>query len=411
MMLLSVIANSGWTLESADVTSAFLQSMEDLEKENLFVRAPAELGAAFGGDGSDDNVILKIRRAFYGLCHAPRKWFETVTNVLNQHGWRPLLSDRCVFVLHDSAGKLCGIAGVHVDDFIIAGQGETYLTARRKLEEAFVWGKWEKENFEFAGCDLRQSEDGTITLSQESYSRKWLEEIPMDKKRSLQTKSALTPTEVTELPGVLGALAWRANQTSPQLMAEIGLLLSEVPIATVDTLNRAKQAGQRSEEDQRPGPRVPRSRPRLEGLHGRGLGGRCPEQPAPERKHSGDEHRHLEVCEGAPRKPGIQWVRSTGHHDGRGHRVLGAQCLDGNPRSGAKKGCQDQQVREHTRGILVMDSRGIYDAMSRNTSSFHSLRNSISRRLRADGCRHPSSQGGDQASLGGRLGDDRRFHD
>ena len=83
MLLLSVIANNRWMLESVDVTSAFLQSFEDLEKEDLFFWAPAELGAAFGGDGKDDSVILKIRRAFYGLCHALRKWFETETRMLN----------------------------------------------------------------------------------------------------------------------------------------------------------------------------------------------------------------------------------------------------------------------------------------------------------------------------------------
>ena len=50
----------------------------------------------------------------------------------------------------------------------------------------------------------------------------------------------MSPPEVTDLRGILGALAWRANQTSP-LTPEIGLLLCEVPVATVDALNRANK--------------------------------------------------------------------------------------------------------------------------------------------------------------------------
>ena len=45
MIILSIVANNAWMLESADVSSAFLQSVQDMEKEDLFVYAPAELAA------------------------------------------------------------------------------------------------------------------------------------------------------------------------------------------------------------------------------------------------------------------------------------------------------------------------------------------------------------------------------
>ena len=40
------------------------------------------------------------------------------------------------------------------------------------------------------------------------------------------------------------------------------------------------------------------------------------------------------------------------------------------------RGRQDELIRDHTVGALVMDSRGIYDAMTRNTSALHGLRSS-----------------------------------
>ena len=148
-LLLSAVANNRWMLESADVTSAFLQAMASLEKDELYVFAPAELGAAFGGDGKDDTTILKVVRAFYGLVDSPRRWHETVTKVLKEQGWRPLQADRCCYVLFDEDHILRGIAGVHVDDFLIAGDTQTYVAARASLETAFTWGRWEKEKFEF----------------------------------------------------------------------------------------------------------------------------------------------------------------------------------------------------------------------------------------------------------------------
>ena len=55
-------------------------------------------------------------------------------------------------------------------------------------------------------------------------------------------------------------------------------------------------------------------------------------------------------------------------------------------------------------GALVMDSRGIYDAMTRNISSLHGLRDMQPSRLRADARRQPSAEGGHGAALGERLG-------
>ena len=191
LLLLTVVSNKKWLLESADVTSAFLQALSDLEKDDLYVCAPAELGAAFGGDGSSDGTILKVLRAFYGLVDSPRRWHETVTAVLEKQGWRPVSADRCLYVLFDKDLELVGIAGVHVDDFMIAGElsSTTYRTARESLEQAFTWGRWEKHQFEYAGCDLVQKEDYTIVLGQETYTLKWLEEAEVSPTRASQKNS------------------------------------------------------------------------------------------------------------------------------------------------------------------------------------------------------------------------------
>ena len=74
--LLTVAANNSFDLESGDITSAFLQSLSNLEDENLLVFAPSELSAMFGGDPADPGAVLKLTNAFYGLVRAPRVWHE-----------------------------------------------------------------------------------------------------------------------------------------------------------------------------------------------------------------------------------------------------------------------------------------------------------------------------------------------
>ena len=128
-------------------------------------------------------------KAFYGLVHAPRKWYETVCESLRQHGWRQLVGDKCIFLLleDDEKGEkqeVVGVAGLHVDDFLLAGRETSikYQEAEVKLQNTFRFGKWDdgEKGFEFAGCNLKQHQDYSITLDQETYTNKWVEEIQID---------------------------------------------------------------------------------------------------------------------------------------------------------------------------------------------------------------------------------------
>ena len=78
--------------------------------------------------------------------------------------------------------------------------------------------------------------DMSIQIDQNEYSEKWMDEIPIDSERAKQMKSKATDQEISQLRGALGTLAWRSSQCSPHYQADVGLLLSEVPYATVSTL-------------------------------------------------------------------------------------------------------------------------------------------------------------------------------
>ena len=293
-----------------------------------------------------------------------------MTAVLEEQGWRALASDRCLYVLLDSSQRLVGIAGVHVDDFMIAGDltSSTYTKARAALEVAFTWGRWEKKQFEHAGCDLVQKEDFSIVLGQETYTSKWLDK--------------LTAAEISSLRG-LGTLEWRANQTSPQLSAGIGLLLSEVPSATVDTLLRAnkliREAKRTSEQvlifhafgmdwrdliavvwadaaqNNRPkkgstggivGAMAPKSILQGERVPLNVVSWRSTKAPRESLGSNGSDVQAITIGEDLVFLMRAMWMEI--------HGVLPI------------RGEISQQVKDNTHGVLVMDSRGIYDAMVRH---------------------------------------------
>ena len=396
-MLLTAAANSGMILETGDVTSAFLQTFESLEKENLVVWAPIELAAMFGADPADSGMAMKLTKAFYGLAHAPRKWHETVLKALRETGWQQLRADRCLFALRDGSGRLCALAGLHVDDFLLAGLpgNKLYLDSKKALQERFRFGKWEQatgEGFTFAGCRVRQTEAG-IQLDQEEYVNDWVQEIPLDHQRAKQLKSKATPKEIGDLRAALGTLSWKASQTGPQFQAEVSLKLSEVPMATVNTLVSVNKlvrevrrtASQRilfpcwgqpwqsisamvwadASQANRPnksstvafvgcmGPRAILEGEEVSLALVAWRSSKCPRESL---GSNGSEVQAITIGEDEVFLLRAMWYEI---HGGEISRYTLAE-----------------ELKQHTSGGLVMDSKGIFDAMTRNVSALHGLRSS-----------------------------------
>ena len=388
-MLLSVAANCRFRIRAGDVTSAFLQTEASIENEQLTVWAPAELAILYGADPARPILPLRVVRAFYGLIHAPRRWFEDVQAQMKKQQWTQLLSDKCVFLLLRD-GVLHGVAGLHVDDFIIAGNDSdpVFVEAEKTLRSTYDFGKWEFDDFEFVGTHICQSEDSTIHMDQKSYIEKWIEEISLDKKRIQETKSLLTPTEVSALRGALGSVSWKATQSGPQYLADVSLLLSEVNHATIETIQKTNKLIRevRKSADQRltfHSWNVPLSeltivvwadasnRNRIDKSSTYGLiAGIAPSSIVPVSILQWKSGRTPRQCLGSngAEVQGITIGEDVLYHcrallvEFRGI-VLTRSNLH-------------QIVRENSSGALVMDSKGIYDAASRNVSSLHGLRNS-----------------------------------
>ena len=399
-VILTLAAAYKFKLKAGDVTSAFLQTGISLEDEELNVLAPPELSAMFGSEAGDQRV-LRVREAFYGLAHAPRKWWERCVQTMKDGQWHQLLGDKCCFALYEpetggngQPPKLVGLAGLHVDDFLLAGDetSQFFVTREKMLNEAFRWGRWNTRDFEFAGSTIKQNDDGSIILNQESYTLRWIEEIEVDKSKAMKTP--LTPAEISSMRAALGTISWRSTQSAPQFLAETSLLLSEVNKGTIESLHKVNKLVREMRREAGQGLIFPT------GWQFKGITDLCAITWADASQHNRpDKSSTVGIITGITVKEAlggaetqvavVQWKSGKTPRQCLGSNGAEVQSItigeDQNYQIRAMMaefgGLEMKRAELHSTvrrvpGALVMDSRGIYDAMTRNLSALHGLRDS-----------------------------------
>ena len=235
-MLLQVCVQNGWHLLKGDVTAAFLQGKAAAQAK--YALAPPELAEAMGLPKGER--VIRLLKSVYGLTTAPLEWFRKVDEVLRALGAEQCVTDPCVWrVVRE--GRLIGLIGAHVDDFLICGNDSTaWKQFIEVLQASFRWTPWEEQKFKQCGVMVRQNPDGSITQDQVEYLAT-LSEIEIAKDRHTALNSPVTESERTQLRALLGGLQWLVTQTRVDGMIDVNLLQSCVTTATVETLHSANK--------------------------------------------------------------------------------------------------------------------------------------------------------------------------
>ncbi|CAI7800920.1 unnamed protein product [Closterium sp. NIES-53] len=105
--LLAGATIKGWVVKQMDVTTAFLNGI--LEEE-IFMAQP---------EGFDDGSgrVWKLKKALYGLKHAPTKWYLKLCEVLEEIGFTPSSADHSLFMLGEGEQRSFMVG--YVDDILI----------------------------------------------------------------------------------------------------------------------------------------------------------------------------------------------------------------------------------------------------------------------------------------------------
>ena len=226
--VLAIAAAQEWKISAIDIKSAFLQGSE-LERE-VFVKPPKE---AEQGD-----KLWKLNKCLYGLKDASKSWYEKVAKELRKAGFVCSQYDSGLFFLRKQ-GKLIGMVGLHVDDFISAGTTEFIKTILPNIFSVFQVGKLETGSFLYTGFQIIQVKDG-ITLDQADYVARI--EIPtLSAERSLLKGVAMLPKELTCHRHMVGGINWVARAVRPDLSFDMISLSTKFKGGVVDDLKEARK--------------------------------------------------------------------------------------------------------------------------------------------------------------------------
>ena len=205
--------------------------------------------------GLQEDEVMRMMKPAFGDVRAPRQWNETADRSLTQEvGMMKHQLDGCIYMSVRAATTedeeymvsevngqrvvLDGLMGLHVDDIVVAGEGvynpedvtepsgvpSCFAERLYVLLHRFKFGSVDYgEKMVFCGCQLQQSMDlRTVSLDLENYIRH-TKPITLEKARKQDGDDKLTPREQSLLRGLLGALAWPANQVMPHLSASVSL--------------------------------------------------------------------------------------------------------------------------------------------------------------------------------------------
>ena len=222
---LAIGANFGWDMLVCDVPTAFLRSDKWRFKRDVYIKPPTK-GAHLIPESMRvaDGGAWKVDVCVYGLNDAPRMWYETVIAHLKDAGLKQSSWDPCLMFHRDNTG-LIGTLVLHVDDCSACGN-EKFLKMIKTVFSKDALGVKEFKRasegmIQYCGVELTRGKDASYRVTMDKYHN-MIDVCEIDKGRLVS--DPLTEVEVTRARSALGALAWMATQTRP----ELSLVVSEL---------------------------------------------------------------------------------------------------------------------------------------------------------------------------------------
>ena len=226
---LAIAASKEWEITATDIKSAFLQGSE-LERE-VYVKPPRE--------ANNKGKLWRLRKCLYGLKDASKAWYTKVAKKLEKAGFVASYYDPGFFYLKDKSGRLIGMVGLHVDDFISAGTHYFNMHVIPGILSSFQVGKSETRSFLYTGFQIDQTQGG-ITLDQDDYvSRLVIPSLPAE--RLLHKENEMTPEELTTYRGMVGATNWVVRTSRPDLSYDMIHLSTKFKGGNIENLKEARK--------------------------------------------------------------------------------------------------------------------------------------------------------------------------
>jgi hypothetical protein len=152
--------------------------------------------------------VLRLKKALYGLRHAPRAWNVKLDGTLSSLSFTKCNTEHALYTRRSRRGLL--IVGVYVDDLIVTGESEDDAAEfKREMMKKFKMSD--------LGVEVEQQAN-FITMRQSSYARKLVErgglggckpcQTPMEEKLKLSKESTAARVNATDYRSMIGGLRY-----------------------------------------------------------------------------------------------------------------------------------------------------------------------------------------------------------
>ena len=219
-LLLSTVLAEGWTTRQVDYTNAFAQA--EL-KEEVYAEFPRLFGPKSGKD-----KVLHLLKSLYGLCQAPRTFFEKLKAGLEERRWIQSEIDPCLFL---KAGMMCV---VYVDDTIFASANVEDL--EQEIKSLGISTNAQRHTFAlrdegevsaFLGIQIKKTGDCEFLLTQTGLIDKVLSLTKLTDCNGCNTPATVDPLHADKdgarfeeewaYDVVIGMLMYMAGNTRPDI--------------------------------------------------------------------------------------------------------------------------------------------------------------------------------------------------
>jgi Reverse transcriptase (RNA-dependent DNA polymerase)/Integrase core domain/Chromo (CHRromatin Organisation MOdifier) domain/gag-polypeptide of LTR copia-type len=184
--ILGIAAHEDLEIKQLDFDTAFLNANLT---EDIYVSIPQ------GYKNNSNYSALRLNKALYGLKQAPREWWLELDASLKSLGYTSSPLDECLYVKVVNQQRI--YLAVYVDDTIAAypkALESVWLTDKAKIANKYAIKDLGNCEWILHMAVVRDRNNKTITLSQQSYIQTMLEKFNMN-----NCKSASNPFWITDL--------------------------------------------------------------------------------------------------------------------------------------------------------------------------------------------------------------------
>ncbi len=217
-LLLSIAAEMKWEIGQMDIEAAFLQALGF--NRVIYVRPPREAGLK--------GILWRLNLAAYGLTDSGRLWYLTSNDQLVQkHGLTRSRLDYTLYHSCDDDGRLDFIRAVQVDDYLYAGTPKRMEAFEAFLKSTFDVSKFARRSLSLMGCNIEQSKDYSIVLSQKHMLDDIDHHLLMDC-AGPKGDSQATNKQATVYRHIIGKMLFIGRMSSPLLLLHASMAASKL---------------------------------------------------------------------------------------------------------------------------------------------------------------------------------------